>query len=75
MAAAALPMEMSYVAVSVVVPAPDWVTVADTETAMKHAVVGVPLIVPVTELIESPAGSPLADHETVTLLLAATVAV
>lgn len=73
-ATAALLMETSYVAVFVVVPAPAWVTVADTETPTKHGVVGVPLIVPVTGLIESPAGSPLADHETVTSLLAATVA-
>jgi hypothetical protein len=37
-------------------------SVAVSVTEQAQAVVGVPLIVPVVELIDSPAGRPVADH-------------
>jgi Rieske Fe-S protein len=44
-----------------VAPALSW---AVTVTEQAHAVVGVPVIEPVVELMDRPAGRPVADHET-----------
>lgn len=63
-----------YVAFCFVMPAPGWATLAVTVTVLVTAVFGVPPICPVAGLIESPAGSPVADQVMVTLPVAATVA-
>ena len=52
------------VIVHVKVAVPDWLdgSVAVNVTEQVHGVVGVPVTVPVDELIERPAGRPVADH-------------
>ena len=47
----------------VAVPVWAWLSVAVTVTEQAHAVVGVPLITPVAELMVTPAGRPVADHD------------